>query len=372
MIFFRPLIIHICNKIRNRRLFTLLLFISMFPYSRSYFTTRNHRLYYKNQTEFALKGINYAGFESYCNAPHGLWEHDLDFYLDFIAHHDFNAIRLPFSYELTYSLNDSLIPECVAKIEDDKCKSSVGDLLTCFFQKALDRNIFILVDFHTINYMITEKPLGPLKREEFFGAWDRILQHILHFPNILGIDIKNEPHGDTTWDEWGEIVTSFIDHVKWKFPQYKGLYFVEGVQGDSCWGGSFTDMESQIDLSNQNIVFSPHTYGVSVLGDIAINYGSQDFRKWFGFLTKKYDNAIIVGEAGGFFTGEDMYWHLRYMNFLKEINQTSTFYWSLNPDSADTHGILNDDWTTYNKDKLDFLKKLQPHPTKIVINDSQK
>ncbi len=336
---------------------------------KSYFTTRNHRLYYQNETEFALKGVNYAGFESDCYAPHGLWEHDLDFYLDFIAENDFNAIRLPFSYELTYSLNNPLQPECVSQVSE-VCKTSVGALLECFFQKALDRNIFILVDFHTINYMITEAPYGPLKPEEFFGAWDRILAKIIHYPNLLGIDIKNEPHGETTWDQWGAIVTKFIAHIKWKFPQYKGLFFVEGVQGDSCWGGSFTDMTNQVDLSHQNIVFSPHTYGVSVLGYVAVNYGEDEFHKWFGFLHEKYDNALVMGEAGGFFTGQDMYWHLRYMNYLQKINQTSTFYWSLNPDSSDTRGILNDDWTTYNEDKLDFLKQLQPRPTKIQIKQN--
>lgn len=371
MIFFRSVITNMCRWVISRRWNVGLLVMSL-PLSRSYFTTRNHRLYYQNKTEFALKGINYAGFESYCNAPHGLWAHDLDFYLDFVSTNEFNAIRLPFSYELTYSLDNPPQPECVVQVADENCKTSIGNLLQCFFQKALDRNIFILLDFHTINYMITEKPLGPLRKNEFFGAWDRILDKFIEYPNLLGIDIKNEPHGDTTWNEWGSLVSDFISHIEWKYPDYKGLYFVEGVQGDSCWGGSFQDMKNQIKLTKQNIVFSPHTYGVSVLGDVAINYGSNEFHEWFGFLSEKYDNAIVIGEAGGFFTGEDLYWHMRYMNYLKSIHQTSTFYWSLNPDSADTRGILNDDWTTYNKDKLDFLKELQPNPTKIVIKRGNK
>lgn len=336
------------------------------PDSNGYFTTRNHRLFYNNDTEFALKGINFAGFESDCFAPHGLWEHDIDFYLDFIAENKFNAIRLPFSYELTYSLNQPLPPECVAHVSAH-CKETVGHLLDCFFVKALERNIFILLDFHTINYAITSEPYGPLKPSEFYGAWDRILSRVIHYPNLLGIDIKNEPHGPTTWDEWGAVVMDFIAHIQWKFPQYKGLYFMEGVQGDSCWGGSFADMTDQVDLTHQNIVFSPHTYGVSVLGDIAVNYGEEDFKKWFGFLVEKYDNALVMGEAGGFFTGQDMHWHLRYLNYLRKIDQTSTFYWSLNPDSSDTRGILNDDWTTYNTEKLAFLQQLQPSPTTVQI-----
>lgn len=369
MRFFRSFMVDVCSVVV---LMTTVILSGIFTQPRvstsnAYFTSRNNHLYYLNKTEFLLKGINYAGFESYCAAPHGLWAHNLDFYLDFIAANDFNAIRLPFSYELTYQLDDPPQEQCVSMETNRTCTASIGNLLECFFEKALARNLFILLDFHTINYMIHEYPLGNLDILEFYGAWDRVLERTLKYPNLLGIDIKNEPHGNTTWNTWGSIVMDFIYHIQWRFPHYQGLFFVEGVQGDSCWGGSFADMDNQLDLSQQNIVFSPHTYGVSVLGDVAINYGSTDFEKWFGFLVQKHDNAIVVGEAGGFFTGEDMYWHLRYMNYLKHINQTSTFYWSLNPDSSDTHGILNDDWTTYNADKLRFLKQLQPHPTKIKI-----
>lgn len=348
------------------------LFSTRRVYGASYFTARNHRLLYNNQTEFLLKGVNYSGFETYCAAPHGLWAHNLDFYLDFISANEFNAIRLPFSFELTWKLDSPSQYECVT-YESDECKSTIGNLLGCLFQKALDRNIFIVIDFHSIGSMlINEHPLGPLKAQEFYDAWDRILDRVIHYPNLLGLDIKNEPHGTTTWDEWGSLVNDFMNHIYNRYPDYQGLFFVEGLQDeDACWGGSFATLKNQLNLARHNIVFSPHTYGVSVLGEKAINYGEKEFHKWFGFLNDKYDNPIILGEAGGFFTGEDMHWHFRYSNYLKKINQTSSFYWSLNPDSADTKGILNDDWTSYNDAKLKFLKDLQPYPTKININHQQ-
>ena len=37
-------------------------------------------------------------------------------------------------------------------------------------------------------------------------------------------------------------------------------------------------------------------------------------------------------------------------------NKISQFYWSLNPNSGDTGGLLQDDWKTPSQDKLDMLK----------------
>jgi endoglucanase len=182
------------------------------------------------------------------------------------------------------------------------------------------------------------------------------------------LDIKNEPHGSTTWDEWGLVVNKFIQHVTYTYPEFKGVFFVEGVQGKSCWGGSFTDIDHKLFITPQ-IVFSPHTYGVSVLGDVAINYGEKEFYEWYGFLTEKFNNTIIIGEAGGFYQGEDLEWHKRYSDYLKKIDQRSSFYWCLNPDSADTRGLLNDDWTTSDGNKLSFLQDLQPNPNKIDIKN---
>jgi aryl-phospho-beta-D-glucosidase BglC (GH1 family) len=34
-------------------------------------------------------------------------------------------------------------------------------------------------------------------------------------------------------------------------------------------------------------------------------------------------------------------------------------YWALNPDSGDTGGILQNDWTTVNQQKQDYLTPLE-------------
>ena len=356
-----------------QNLWRRLIFMLMLPVSFSmYYTSKNHTIFYEDQKEVRIKGINYFGFESDCMAPQGLWVHNLDFYLDFLKENNFNAIRLPFSYEMAINLENIPKWECITQIQDMHCKSSVGNMLDCFFTKAIQRGMFVLLDFHTINGMITDKPYGYLQQHDFLYAWDQILERVIDYPNLLGIDIKNEPHGTTTWEEWGQIVNDVITHVKQRFPSFKGLFFVEGVENNSCWGSSFQDMQNNLNqhLKEHNIVFSPHVYGSSVTGNKENNGDFDQFNTWFGFLHQKYDNAIIIGEAGGSYnTPDDIEWHVRYAAFLRQMHQTSNFYFCLNPDSKDTGGLLNDDWTTPNYNKLQFLSDLQPNPSWINFHN---
>ena len=64
-------------------------------------------------------------------APHGYNYHDIDYYLDFLQKNNFNALRLPFSYEFTQNMyNDFQRPEVVSKITDKTCTKNPADLFT--------------------------------------------------------------------------------------------------------------------------------------------------------------------------------------------------------------------------------------------------
>jgi endoglucanase len=43
---------------------------------------------------------------------------------------------------------------------------------------------------------------------------------------------------------------------------------------------------------------------------------------------------------------------------MKEKGVRNFYFWSWNPNSGDTGGILKDDWTTVQQGKYDNLKKL--------------
>src|SRR5205823_5970272 len=73
---------------------------------------------------------------------------------------------------------------------------------------------------------------------------------------------------------------------------------------------------------------------------------------------------VLVGEFGGRSMGHDPEgtWQRSLVDFLKASGLSYT-YWSWNPDSGDTGGILEDDWTTIDRTKLDVLSTYQwPKP----------
>ena len=75
---------------------------------------------------------------------------------------------------------------------------------------------------------------------------------------------------------------------------------------------------------------------------------------WFGFET--CDCA-----PHGLWSGrsiEDKTWQDRFVDYLKEKRVKIWFYWSLNPNSEDTGGILQEDWKTPVEDKINLLKRL--------------
>lgn len=354
-----------------------ILIVSLLKNTVAQWTSEKYALFYNN-SEFNLKGINHFGFETPNMAPHGYDYHDIDYYLDFLQKNNFNALRLPFSYEFSQNMyNDFLRPEVVSKITDKTCTKNPADLLKCIFSKAKDRGIFIMLDWHTIDYKIQEKPYGRLTKDQFYQSWDAVIDIAIQYPNFMAIDMQNECHGVTTWNDYGTAINDFVVHINTKYPDYKGLIFFEGLQDvyDAAWGGSFALMDHVINMNNK-LVFSPHAYGPSVRGQSTYGDGENNFDRWFGYLKTLFDNAIVIGEYGGYYnldqTNQDYWWHNRLVDYLIKINQRNTFYWCLNPDSSDTKGILYDDWTYPNYQKLTLLEKLQPNPTKIVFPNNKR
>ncbi len=69
---------------------------------------------------------------------------------------------------------------------------------------------------------------------------------------------------------------------------------------------------------------------------------------------------VYVGEFGGRSVGQDVEgkWQRSRLGFLKQTG-ISHSYWSWNPDSGDTGGLLEDDWKTVDRAKLDVISAYQ-------------
>ncbi len=110
------------------------------------------------------------------------------------------------------------------------------------------------------------------------------------------------------------------------------------------------------------LVYSTHDYGPGVYQ-----------QKWFdapsfpgnlpgiwlahwAYLVQSNIAPVIVGEFGGRSTGSDTegVWQRSLVDFLRQ-NDISYTYWAWNPDSGDTGGVLDDDWSTLDQSKVAML-----------------
>jgi len=82
--------------------------------------------------------------------------------------------------------------------------------------------------------------------------------------------------------------------------------------------------------------------------------------------------GIIIGEWGGFYSGMDKVIQDYQAAYFNSKGISCQFYWALNPNpGGDTDGILQEDWTTANTDKLNFLNTAFPTSTKFSTSGSQ-
>lgn len=343
-------------------------------YGRILWSSFNHSIWFDSKTPFHLKGVNWFGYEGDCRIVNGLWVQQMDFFLETLSKYQFNSIRIPFGYEtvMTWELPPNIL--CLT-MNPWLISMNVRDSLHVLFQKTLQLNITILLDFHTISTVITEHPTTTsVSLDQIVKMWHRIFEQFSRYPNFIGVDLKNEPHGNITWTEWGQYVTYIIEMVEQQHVHFQGLFFIEGIQDESdgsVWGGSFRQME-KFDigvLPSNRVIFSPHVYGTSIRGVIAENDTYALFDTWFGDLRFRYpNNAIVLGEVGGMDIGSDFEWHEKIRNYLIRRNIRDTYYWCLNPNSKDTGGIFEYDWYTVNEEKIRFSNEVQPLPTNMFFS----
>lgn len=136
------------------------------------------------------------------------------------------------------------------------------------------------------------------------------------------------------------------------------------------WGENLAGAKRQpVKLSNPaRLVYSPHTYGPSVYQQKY--FGAKDFPHnmpaiWesrFAFLLGE-GIPVVIGEMGGFYTGQDKEWQDWAFAFMRERG-IGIFYFALNPGSKDTGGLLKDDWVTPETEKLQMLARV---PTTDIL-----
>jgi endoglucanase len=342
-----------------------------------------------------LKGINYFGFESFVYTVHGLWSQNLEFLLDFLQNNNFNAMRIPLPMDML--VNYQTRPS-YQSIDYTKNPNLVGlksiEVLDYLIQKAAERCIVVLLDYHVFvgGDKISELWYNDVYTEDIIiWALKALATRYLNQWNVIGIDLKNEPHGRASWGDnnpltdWRLAAERIGNEILSINP--KLLIFVEGVQDNSFppnnlpwgnsgnqWGGGLSAaVISPVRLNiPQKLVYESHVYGPDVwlenyFTDVSFpNNMPNIWENQWGYLsTSNY--TLVIGEFGGKeIEGTlDRVWSDELKNWFLQKNITNTFFWCLNPNSQDTAGILSDDWSTPDNYKLNILQTINPTPTNM-------
>jgi len=328
-----------------------------------------------------LAGVNWFGFETETHVVHGLWARGYDQYVDQIAALGYNTIRLPWSVAAIRSTTTSSI-NTWAGANADLAGRTPLEVMDTIIQAAEERGLLVLLDNHRLNDVaIPELWYGDgYSEQDWIDAWTDLATRYADQPNVIGADLKNEPHGAATWGT-GDVATDWrlaaeragnaIGEIA---PEW--LIVVEGIGGSVAgqqlpghwWGGNLEGVRNwpvRLDVPDK-LVYSPHEYGPGVwdqpwfhAADVPATLLDR-WEKGFAYIAEEGIAPILVGEFGGREVGLDTVegrWQNQFVDFLVDRGYSWT-YWSWNPNSSDTGGILQDDWTTVHAAKQTMLDRL--------------
>lgn len=326
-----------------------------------------------------IKAVNWFGLETDTCAPHGLWSRSLDSILDQMASFGFNTIRLPYA-------SQCLEPGARARSIDAAANPQLQaltplEVMDAVVAGARERGMRVLLDRHRPGNAAQSELwyTDAFPESRWIADWVTLAQRYADDPTVIGGDLHNEPHGSACWScgdpsrDWAAAATRAGDAILAVQPNW--LIVIEGVelQDDATttwWGGGLADAgKAPITLSvADRVVYSPHDYPASIFAqtwfaapDYPANLTGVWDRNW-GYLVKDGIAPVLVGEFGTKLqTDSDQQWLGALVDYLAD-NRISFAYWSFNPNSGDTGGLVADDWLSPQSAKLAALAPLLGPP----------
>jgi endoglucanase len=329
-----------------------------------------------------IAGVNWFGFETSNYVAHGLWTRDYKSMMDQMKSLGYNTIRLPYSDDIFKGTAPQSINYSGGMNADLAGLDSLG-VMDKIVNYAGAIGLKVILDRHRPDSS-GQSALwytSSVPESTWITDLKALATRYLNNTAVIGIDLHNEPHdpacwgcGDTTVD-WRLAAERAGNAVLSVNPSL--LIFVEGVQtfnGTSGWWGGNLMGAGQypvvLNVANR-VVYSAHDYATSVaqqpwFSDPSFpNNMPGIWDGYWGYLFKQNIAPVWVGEFGTTLASTtDQTWLKTLVNYMRPTSQYgadsfSWTFWSWNPDSGDTGGILNDDWTTVNTVKDGYLASIK-------------
>ncbi|WP_218030970.1 cellulase family glycosylhydrolase [Dictyobacter aurantiacus] len=366
-----------------------------------YWHTNGAQILDSNNQPVRIAGINWFGFETSNYVVHGLWSRSYKDMLDQISSLGYNTIRLPYSNQL---FDSGSTPNGIDFSKNPDLQGLSGiQIMDKIIDYAGQKGLRIILDQHRPDSGAQSALwyTSAYPESRWLSDWKMLAQRYANNPTVIGADLHNEPHSPACWgcgdpsNDWQAAATRAGNAILSVNPNW--LIFVEGVDcygtggaasGDCYWwGGNLEGVAVkpvQLNIANR-VVYSAHDYPSSVYNQPWFsdptypNNLPSVWDKHWGYIAKQNIAPVWLGEFGTKLqTQSDQQWLTALTSYLGKgsggINWT---FWCWNPDSGDTGGILNDDWTTVNQAKQNYLTPIEfslngnnPPPTPTPVGQT--
>ncbi len=345
-------------------------------------STRGAKIVDARENRVLLRGVNWFGMETETHSPHGLWKRDYKDMLAQIKLLGYNLIRLPYSVQALRSQEISGIDFSIGSNQELEGKTPL-ELMDTIVEEAQRQGLLILLDSHRLNdERIPELWYGDGYTEaDWINTWLLLAQRYKNQPNVIGADLKNEPHGKASWGtddlatDWrlaaeragnaiGTINPNWLIVVEGVENNVPGQYLARHWQGGNLEGVLHYPVRLSL---RRKLVYSPHEYGPGVYDQPYFsdkNFPNNLIDRWqigFHYISSQNRAPIFVGEFGGRLVNDEKetIWFNKFVKYIDEKN-LSFAVWSWNPNSDDTGGILLDDWKSIDLPKQKILSQVLP------------
>ena len=356
-----------------------------------YLHTSGSQILDANNTPVRIAGVNWFGFETTNFAPHGLWTRNYKEMMDQMKSTGFNTIRLPYCDQL---FDAGSKPNGIDFYKNPDLQGLSGQqLMDKIVGYAGQIGMKIILDHHRSAAGNSANESGlwsttAYPESTWIANLSMLASRYAGDATVIGIDLHNEPHGPATWGDggardWRLAAERAGNAVLAANPAL--LVIVEGIEtassGSYWWGGNLSNAgAAPVRLNTPGrLVYSAHDYPASVYPQTYFSdptYPNNLPAVWdknWGYLFRTGTAPVLLGEFGSnLATASDQAWYAKMVGYLKgdlDGNGTSDLaagqqgiswtYWSWNPNSGDTGGILASDWKTVNTAKTDPLKAVQ-------------
>jgi endoglucanase len=327
-----------------------------------------------NNNPYTIKATSWFGLETPDCMPHGLWGTlTIDDALATIKSMGFNTVRLPYSNGCLAATSIKGNMNYWANRAYNLQGKTPLDVMDTVIARAKANGLQIILDRHRPT-SADQSPLwytSAVPESKWISDWKMLADRYKNDPTVIGADLHNEPAGAATWGgkaatDWQAASTRGGNAVLASNPNL--LIIIEGIEnqataGGTWWGGGLADVGANpVVLTTPNrVVYSPHDYPASLFAQkwfsdpaYPANLPSVWERNW-GYLQKQGIAPVLLGEFGSALaTDSDKAWMKAIVDYLK-TNGMSYAYWSFNPNSGITGGLVQADWKTPEQAKLDAL-----------------